>query len=50
MGNQTKYKRITISLPKGLLEKFRKFCGENAINMSGRIAKLIEKDIKDRTI
>ena len=47
MSNQIKYERITITLPQKILEKFRKFCEENAINMSGRIAKLIEKDIKE---
>ena len=50
MSNQIKYERITITLPKELLKKFRKFCEENAINMSGRIAKLIERDIKDKKI
>jgi len=40
-----KYEKFTITLPKKLLEKFREFCQNNSINMSGKIAKLIEKDL-----
>lgn len=46
MDKQDGYERITITLPKELLKKFRKYCEENAINMSGRIAKFIEKDLE----
>ena len=45
MDKQGRYKRITITLPKTLLDEFRRFCEENAINMSGKIAKLIEKEL-----
>lgn len=48
MGKQDGYERITITLPKELLKKFRKYCEENAINMSGKIAKLIEKEIHNK--
>ena len=47
MNNKEIYERISITIPKELLKKFRKFCEDNAINMSGRISKLIEKDIKE---
>lgn len=39
------YEKITITLPKKLLKEFRDFCARNAINMSGRIAILIGKDL-----
>lgn len=39
------YDRITITLPTELLEKFRKYCEENAMKVSTRIAKLIKKDL-----
>ena len=40
------YKRISITIPEEILGKFKSFCEKNAINLSGRIAKLIEKDFK----
>ncbi len=49
MDNKDVYERISITIPKELLKKFRKFCEDNAINMSGRISKLIEKDIKENS-
>jgi len=48
MNNKEIYERISITIPNGLLKKFRKFCEDNAINMSGRISKLIEKDLKEK--
>ena len=48
MNNKEAYERISITIPKDLLKKFRKFCEENAINMSGRISKLIEKEILEK--
>ena len=45
MNNQDGYERISITIPKELLKKFRKYCEENAINMSGKIAKLIDQEI-----
>lgn len=49
MSNKDSYERISITLPKELLKKFRKFCEDNAINMSGKISKLIEKELKDNS-
>ena len=49
MDNKDVYERISITIPKELLKKFRKFCEDNAINMSGRTSKLIEKDIKENS-
>lgn len=49
MVNKNGYERISITIPKELLKKFRKFCEDNAINMSGRISKLIEKDINEKS-
>ena len=43
-----KYERINITLPTGILEKFREFCKKNGINMSARISILIERDLEKK--
>ncbi|MFW6026135.1 MAG: ribbon-helix-helix domain-containing protein [Candidatus Woesearchaeota archaeon] len=48
MNEKKNYERLTITLPEELLKEFREHCKENAINMSGKIAKLIE-DYLDST-
>lgn len=50
MSNQRDFERISITIPKNLLSKFRKFCEDNAVNMSGRIARLIEKDLEKNNV
>lgn len=40
------YEKITITIPKDVMKEFRNFCARHAINMSGRISKLIEKDLE----
>jgi len=42
----TNFERLTVTIPEYLLEKFRRYCEDNAINMSAKIAKLIEKEIQ----
>jgi len=49
MSNKKVYERISITIPKELLKKFRKYCEENSVNMSGKISKLIEKDLKEKS-
>ena len=46
-GNKefTNYKRISITLPEEVYSKFKQYCNDNAINISGKIAKLIEKEL-----
>jgi metal-responsive CopG/Arc/MetJ family transcriptional regulator len=44
----TEYQKLTITLPKNLLKEFRKFCENNGINMSGRIAILIREDLQKK--
>lgn len=39
------YRKLTITLPNWLLEKFKDFCTKNGINLSSRIAVLIEDDL-----
>jgi|ETNmetMinimDraft_2_1059921.scaffolds.fasta_scaffold48248_2 metal-responsive CopG/Arc/MetJ family transcriptional regulator len=41
-----KYERLNITLPKKLLEEFKKFCEKNGINLSSRIAILIKEDLE----
>ena len=40
------YKKITITLPKEVFEKFKEYCREEGMNVSSRIAVLIMKDLK----
>ena len=42
------YKKITITLPTDLQKEFSKFCSDNGINISGRIAVLIREDLKNK--
>jgi metal-responsive CopG/Arc/MetJ family transcriptional regulator len=43
-----KYERLNITLPKKLLEDFKKFCEANGINLSSRIAILIKEDLEKK--
>jgi len=43
-----KYERINITLPAELLKKFKKFCENNGINLSSRIAILIKEDLEKK--
>ncbi len=45
MGKQ-EYKRVTITLPKELLEKYQKYCQQEGMNLSSRIAILLKKDLE----
>lgn len=42
------YERLNITLPKKLLEYFKKFCEANGINFSSRIAILIKDDLEKK--
>jgi metal-responsive CopG/Arc/MetJ family transcriptional regulator len=44
----TSYKKLTITLPEKILKNFRKFCDENGINLSSRIAILIREDLEKK--
>jgi len=44
----TKYQKLTITLPEEILKDFKKFCDNNGINLSGRIAILIKEDLKKK--
>lgn len=44
----TEYQKLTITLPINLLKEFRKFCENNGINLSSRIAILIKKDLEKK--
>ncbi len=37
---------FTLRLPKKMLEEYRKFCSENAINMSARLRKFMDRDLE----
>lgn len=37
--------RITLTIPKNTLDKFKKYCEENAFNISAKITKMIEKEL-----
>lgn len=41
----SKFKKLTITLPEDLLKKFKKFCDDEGMNLSSRIAILIKKDL-----
>ncbi|MCL6500957.1 MAG: CopG family transcriptional regulator [Candidatus Pacearchaeota archaeon] len=43
-----KYERLNITLPKKLLDDFKKFCEANGINLSSRIAILIKEDLQKK--
>lgn len=42
------YERLNITLPKKLLDDFKKFCEFNGINLSSRIAILIKEDLEKK--
>lgn len=42
------YERLNITLPKELLDEFKKFCERNGINLSSRIAILIKEDLQKK--
>lgn len=42
------YKRVTITLPKNLVEKYQKFCEEEGMNLSSRIAILLKRDLENK--
>ncbi len=42
------YERLNITLPKKLLEEFKKFCKANGISLSSRIAILIREDLEKK--
>ena len=44
----TEYQKLTITLPNSLLKEFRKFCENNGINLSSRIAILIKEDLQKK--
>lgn len=44
--SKQEYKRVTITLPKELFEKYQKYCGEEGMNLSSRIAVLLRRDLE----
>lgn len=42
------YVRLNISLPIDLLKKYKKYCEEQGMNLSSRIAVLIKKDLENK--
>ena len=44
------YKKVTITLPVKLHERYKKFVTANGFNMSGRMAILIEADLKSKLL
>jgi len=42
------YQKLTITLPENLLNEFRRFCENNGINLSSRIAILIKEDLEKK--
>lgn len=44
----TRYQKLTITLPENILKEFRKFCESNGINLSSRIAILIQEDLEKK--
>ena len=44
----TEYQKLTITLPNNLLKEFKKFCENNGINLSSRIAILIKEDLEKK--
>jgi predicted DNA binding CopG/RHH family protein len=41
-----KDKMFTIRIPEKLLEEYKQFCDENAMNVSKRIRKFMERDVE----
>lgn len=44
------YKRISITIPIKLLDKFKKFCKINGINISSKISILIKEDLENKRL
>ena len=44
----TTYQKLTITLPEDILKEFKKFCDNNGINLSSRIAILIKEDLEKK--
>jgi len=45
---ETKYPKVTISLPEDILQDYKKFCKINGMNISSRIAILLRKDLREK--
>ena len=41
-----KYQRLNITIPEKLLKDFREYCKKEGMNLSSRIAVLIEKELE----
>jgi len=44
------YQKLTITLPIKIKKEFKKFCDNNGLNVSGRIAILIRDDLKNKSL
>lgn len=44
------YKRISITIPKELFIKYKEFIDSNGVTLSGRLAVLITKDLKNKSL
>ncbi|MEK6834659.1 MAG: hypothetical protein AABX61_00155 [Nanoarchaeota archaeon] len=44
--DKTTFKKITITLPEDLVKKYQKYCWEEGMNLSSRIAVLLKKDLE----
>ena len=42
----SKYKKVTITLPEDLLKNYQKYCEDEGMNLSSRIAILLKKDLE----
>lgn len=45
--SKQKYKRVTITLPNEVLEKYQEYCEKEGMNLSSRIAVLLKRDLKN---
>jgi len=44
--NKTIFKKVTITLPEELFQKYQNYCKEEGMNLSSRVAVLLKKDLE----
>ena len=44
--NKIIFKKVTITIPEEILKNYRKYCLEEGMNLSSRIAILLKKDLE----
>lgn len=44
---QMEFKKITLTIPENILEKYKHYCNENGMNVSKKVAILMRNDLNE---